>query len=273
MAWHTVLDKPERNRGQNLKSGCPFRQSNSAYRMGPHWLVVLLLTPAIRLDMLQELIKRLFNRTSRPGDMSTPRLSGELTELLSRWDVASPEDRARVAALLHPELKRIAENRMRHERRDHTLQPTALVNEFFLQLAKQRTKVWKDRGQFMATASCMMKNILLDYARAHRADKRGGGVIRVNLDDVRASSKSEAVDILALNEALEKLAAEEPRMAQVVEMRYFGGLTYTEVGEALGINERTAKRDWEVALKWLKKQLRGRQANDSDSVGKGKDDL
>jgi len=217
--------------------------------------------------MIQELIERLLKRAAWPLDMSSPQVSGELTELLSRWEAASNEERARATALLYPELKRIAEHRMHRERPEHTLQPTALVNEFFLQLARQRTSVWKNRAHFMAMASCAMKNILLDYARAHKADKRGGGAARVSLEDAKASPRSEPVDILALNEALQRLAAEEPRMAQVVEMRCFGGLTYAEVGEALGIHERTAKRDWEVARRLLYKYLKGTPTDDAGPVG------
>ena len=145
---------------------------------------------------------------------------------------------------------------MRTERADHTLQPTALVNEFFLQMARRGPLSFGSRSHFLAAASEAMRRLLIDYARAHRSSKRGGNSFRVQLDELALPEQSREVDVVEIGELLEKLAAEEPRMAQVVEMRCFGGLTFREIGEALNLDERTAKRDWQVARAWLFGQLR-----------------
>ena len=165
------------------------------------------------------------------------------------------EARTELIAALYPELKRMAEMRMRGERPDHTIQPTALVNEFFLEMARSQEINWRSRSHFLAVASQAMRRFLIDYARAHTAERRGGGVPKLQLDGLEFK-QDYALDALIIGELMDRLAAEEPRMAQVVEMRCFGGLNYEEIAEVLGVDERTAKRDWQVARAWLFGHLR-----------------
>ncbi len=180
----------------------------------------------------------------------------ELSRMLTSWDPADPKAQSRLMALIYPELKRMAEIRMRSERHDHTLQPTALVNEFFIHLARQKSVEWKGRAHFMAVASKAMRRLLVDHARAHNAEKRGGGTLKIELDRADVNVGSFPVDAFDIDRLLDRLAAIEPRMAQVVELRCFGGLTHREIGEVLGMDERTVKRDWQFARAWLFSQLR-----------------
>lgn len=166
------------------------------------------------------------------------------------WDAGDEASRAQILEAFYPELKRIAEGHMRRERRDHTLQPTALVNEFFLVLAKQRKFTVNGRAHFLAIASRAMRRLLIDHARSHSALRRGGAVVNIELDPETAGSRG-GFDMLELDELLDRLTAEEPRMAKVVELKCFGGLTFEEIAQVLSIDERTAKRDWQVARAWL----------------------
>lgn len=159
---------------------------------------------------------------------------------------------------LYPELKRIARQRMSAERDDHTLQPTALINELYLRLLKQPDFVWTDRSHFLIYASCAMRHLLIDYAKQRSAEKRGSALTRVDLGEVVDSLGISNLDnFMDINEALDELAASEPRRARVVELRFFAGLTFTEIGEALGVSDRTAKRDWALAEEWLRQRLGG----------------
>lgn len=148
---------------------------------------------------------------------------------------------------------------MRGEAVGHTLQPTALVNELYLRLVDQTGVSWKNRSQFFGVAGQVMRRVLVDHARARLSEKRGGGVRAVTLNDVhdmpQESADSSDVDILGLNDALEKLAAFDPDQARVVELRYFAGLNIDETAEALGISAATVKREWVVARVWLKREL------------------
>ena len=181
--------------------------------------------------------------------------AGDLTEILSRWDAADSDARGRLVELVYPHLKRIAKAQMHRERFEHTLQPTALVNEFYLLLARQRDFNYKDRVHFLAVASRAMRRLLIDYARSRNAEKGSGRKIRVPIDSIEFPDLKGPFEILAIDEALQRLAAEDPRMAKVVEFKCYGGLTFVEIAEVLGINERTAKRDWQVARAWLFGQL------------------
>ena len=192
---------------------------------------------------------------------------GEVTALLRHFRTDEPDAQAELIARMYPELKRIAQGRMRSERSDHTLQPTALVNEFFLQMAKQQDFVWRNRSHFLAVASKAMQRLLIDYSRAHDAAKRGGGLPKLQLDDLMLPEHGNVYDIVEINDVLQRLSNEEPRMAQVVEMRCFGGLTNQEIAETLGIDERTVKRDWQVARAWLFGQLRKGLAHAGGTVG------
>jgi RNA polymerase sigma factor (TIGR02999 family) len=181
---------------------------------------------------------------------------GEVTQLLQHMKEGDASAHARLMELLYPELHRIAEGRMRSERPDHTLQPTALVNEFFLQLARRGPISYGGRSHFLAVASEVMRRLLIDYARAHRSAKRGGNVLRVQLDELALPQERGGMDLLEMTELLEKLAQEDPRMARVVEMHLFAGMTFREIADQLGVDERTAKRDWQVARAWLYGQMK-----------------
>jgi RNA polymerase sigma-70 factor, ECF subfamily len=215
--------------------------------------------------MISKILKGLM-KPKDVGHEATQTETDELTQLLMGWETANPEARAKAIAIMYPELKRVAESQMRRERNDHTLQPTALVNEFFLHMAQQQGFRCQSRAHFVAVASRAMRRLLIDYARAHQADKRGGGAAKVELNGME-SQQPKIFDMLEIDEALNRLADEEPRMARVVELRCFGGLTYPEIGEILGVDERTAKRDWQVARAWLFARLRKGKSDASGGVG------
>jgi RNA polymerase sigma factor (TIGR02999 family) len=160
----------------------------------------------------------------------------------------------RLLPLVYAELREIAGAHMRRERPDHTLQPTALVHEAFLRMAGSAALSAQDRTHFLRTASQAMRRVLVDHARARNAQKRGGA-LHVTLDEAIAGQREPAVDMLALDDALTRLGAAEPRWAQVVELRYFAGLEIPEVAAALGISPATVKRDWQFARAWLSKEL------------------
>jgi RNA polymerase sigma-70 factor (ECF subfamily) len=156
---------------------------------------------------------------------------------------------------LYRELRRIAGARMRMERGNHTLQPTALVHEAYMRLAEEDPAAWRDRPRILALAAHAMRNILVDHARARRADKRGAGAIQVTLDERHAVGKDELADVLAVDEALQRLAEFDLRQARIMEMHFFGGLTFEEIAEQLELSSRTIKRDWTMARAWLQGQL------------------
>ena len=170
-------------------------------------------------------------------------------------DPAPGLDRLMVVA--YQELRQIAHRRMQGERSGHTLQTTALVNEAYLRLRELRHIDWQDRPRFLAVAAGTMRRILVDQARAFRADKRGGDVLRVTLDEQIPGDDS-AVDLLALDAALTRLCAFDVDIARVVELRYFGGLGVAETGEALGLSPATVKRKWALAQAWLYRELHPR---------------
>jgi RNA polymerase sigma-70 factor (ECF subfamily) len=190
----------------------------------------------------------------------SPSICGDVTQLLSRWNAKDSDDQRKLLDLLYPELKRIADHRMRKERPDHTLQATALVNEFVVRLCTVTQQPWQSRLHFLAVASRAMRRILVDHARAHNSEKRGGLDCKVPLEENIAEARH-FHDILEIHHLLERLSTEDPRMASVVELRYFGGLSNSDVAEALGIAERTVKRDWQVARAWLYAQMHQRHAD------------
>ena len=183
----------------------------------------------------------------------------DVTELLRAWTAGDLNARDRVMAAVYGELRRRAAARLRHERRDCTLQPTALVHEAYLRLVDQRRAVWQNRSHFFAIASQMMRRILVDHARAHRSAKRSGQWARVTLDDALKAAPVGDVDVLDLDNALTRLAAFDARRSQVLELRFFGGLSLQETGEALGISLATVERDWQVARAWLFRELSGHE--------------
>jgi RNA polymerase sigma factor (TIGR02999 family) len=189
----------------------------------------------------------------------------EPRETVTRWLVRLREGDSRTRAealqqvldLLYPELRRLAAHLMRRERPGHTLQPTALVHEAFLELVDETAIDWEGRAHFLGVAARVMRRVLVDHARRRGADKRGGGLRHVTLDESSAPGAAErAVDVLQLDEVLERFAALDARAAQVVELRVFGGLTATETAAALGVSKRTVDSDWSVARMWLGRELR-----------------
>jgi RNA polymerase sigma factor (TIGR02999 family) len=166
---------------------------------------------------------------------------------------------ARLAEALYPELRRLAAGLMRRERQDHTLQPTALVGEAFLRLVDQSRIEWKDRTHFLGIAARVMRQILVDHARRHGAAKRGAGAQLITLDD-NLSGSAGPVELLLVNDALDRFAVLDERGARVVEMRVFGGLTVDEIAGALGVSKRTVDNDWAMARMWLARELSGTSA-------------
>jgi RNA polymerase sigma-70 factor (ECF subfamily) len=183
--------------------------------------------------------------------------SGEITKLLLDMRNGNPEAEESLFALVYHELRRVAARQLRNERQGHTLQPTALVHEAYLQLLRQKDKDWKNRAHFFAVASQVMRRILVDYARQHRAERRGGGAPVLQIERVAIATTYHLGEILEVDRALTRLSALDERQGKIVEMRFFGGLTEEEIGEVLGISPRTVKRDWNMAKAWLHAELAG----------------
>jgi RNA polymerase sigma factor (TIGR02999 family) len=181
--------------------------------------------------------------------------SDSVTNLLGEMRRGKREALDRLVPILHDELRRMAAGYLRRERPDHTLQPTALVNEAYLRLVDQRDLDWKDKAHFLGVAAHLMRLILVDHARARRAEKRGGDAGRVPLEEAVVAAIERDVDLLALDEALGRLGAMDAQLARVVELRYFGGLTTRETAEVLGVSTATVEREWATARSWLKREL------------------
>jgi RNA polymerase sigma factor (TIGR02999 family) len=184
----------------------------------------------------------------------------EITALLQAWSHGDLDARNRLMPLVYRELRRCAAGQLRRERRGHTLQPTALVHESYLRLIDQRRVAWRSRAHFFAAAAEVMRRILVDRARAHKAAKRSGLRSRVALDPALAVTQPVDVDILDLNGALERLAAFDARKSRVAELRFFGGLSLEETGDVLGLSVATVERDWRVARAWLRRGHRQPQS-------------
>ena len=190
-------------------------------------------------------------------------MASSITELLSGWHAGDTDARDRLVEQLYPELRRLAEQVFRAERRNHTLQPTALVSEAWLRLAGAGAIASADRGHLFAVAARLMREILIDHARQRARIKRDGGE-RVTLSGLEAGGAGDEVDLVDLDAALEKLERIDPAKARVVELRYFGGLSIEETAEALGVSVRTVKRDWTMAKLWLVRELRKTGIRDGD---------
>ena len=178
-----------------------------------------------------------------------------VTQLLQQWSQGDNAALTKLTPLVYEELHRIAHHFMEGQRPNHTLQTTALVNEAYLRLADQSNPNWKSRAHFFAVAARAMRQILVSYARSDRAQKRGGGGARVELDEAAIISPEQSKEIVDLHEALERLGTLDSRKAQVVELKYFGGLNYDEMAEVLKISRVTVRRDWEFAKVWLYTEL------------------
>lgn len=180
-----------------------------------------------------------------------------VTALLKAWSGGDAEAADQLIALVYEELRRQAARYLSRERPDHTLRPTALVNEAYLRLVRQRRVVWQDRAQFFAVAATVMRRLLVDYARQHGASKRGAWFHTVSLEDGDEVSIVSApdIDIIALNDALLELSAVDPQRARMIELRFFAGLTTEETAEALGVSSATVTRGWRLARAWLHRRL------------------
>jgi RNA polymerase sigma factor (TIGR02999 family) len=182
--------------------------------------------------------------------------AGQITMLLRELRYGNKAATERLIPLVYPDLKRLAEHYMRRERQGHSLQPTALVNEAYLRLIGGAGVEWQDRAHFFGVAPQLMRRILVDHARGRQAGKRGGpGQHQVTLDGALCYNYRDPDELLAVNEALERLAAFDPRQARIVELRFFVGLSVEEVAEVLGFSSRTIKREWDMARAWLRGQL------------------
>jgi RNA polymerase sigma-70 factor, ECF subfamily len=189
------------------------------------------------------------------GTVAQTGATRSITSLLVDFAQGNREAESELAALVYEELRRLASAYMRRERRNHTLQPTALVNEIWGQLANQPNIAWQGRAHFFAIASCHMRRILVDRARARNAARRGGAQQQVALQDHLIAEEHNVIDVIALNEALEGLEALDPRACRIVELHFFGGLSFEEMALVLGVSTRTVKRDWSMARRWLRNEL------------------
>jgi RNA polymerase sigma-70 factor (ECF subfamily) len=192
----------------------------------------------------------------KKGGMDTPSVSQQrVTDLLMRWSEGDDDALAELTPLVYGELRRLAHRHMDGERLDHTLQTTALVNEAYLRLADQTNPRWQNRAHFFAVAARVMRQILVNYAKSYRSQKRGSGALRIELGETAIVSPELSKEIVDLHEALERLMTVDSRKAQVVELKYFGGLNHDEIAEVLKVSTVTVRRDWVFAKAWLHNQL------------------
>ena len=189
-----------------------------------------------------------------PSPASAP---AQVTDLLLAWRSGDERALALLMPAVHHELRRLARRQMRGERQGHTLQTTALVNEAYLRLIDLSRVRWQDRVHFFAMSARLMRRILVDHARARQVQKRGGGAGTVTFDEALAVGAERGADLVALDDALEALSAVDPRKCQVIEMRFFGGLTVDETAEALQVSGETVMRDWRLAKVWLLREMAG----------------
>ena len=183
--------------------------------------------------------------------------SHTVTQMLRQWsDSGERETLDNLMPIIYDELRRQAARYLKHEREGHTLQTTALVHEAYVRLIDQNGVRWQNRAHFFAISAELMRRILVDHARKRNAAKRGGDAVRVTLDEVVQGAGQQNLDLIAVDEALTRLAALDAQQARVVELRFFGGLTVEETAEVLGVSERTVKRDWSVAKAWIRRELR-----------------
>ena len=183
----------------------------------------------------------------------------EVTQLLGDWSGGDKGALEKLIPLVQPELHRLAHHYMSRERAGHTLQTTAILNEAYLRLVDNRKPLWQGRTHFVAAAAQLMRRIMVDYARERHSLKRGGGMLKVTLDEAALVTETRSEELLALDEALERLAGQDPRKSQIVELRYFGGLTVEETAEFLKLSQRTVEREWNMAKAWLYRALSGEE--------------
>jgi RNA polymerase sigma factor (TIGR02999 family) len=184
-------------------------------------------------------------------------LSHNITHLLKEWSAGDQRALDRLTPLVYVELRQLATRFMRRERPGHTLQTTALIHEAYLRLIDANDVHWQGRAHFFAIAANIMRRILVEHARRRNADKRGGSIVRLPLDETLAVADETDVDLLAIDEALDRLATVDPQQARIVELRFFSGLSVEETAAALGVSPKTVKRDWSVARAWLRREIGG----------------
>lgn len=183
------------------------------------------------------------------------RSSEGITQLLEKWSQGDDTALDQLMPLVYPELRRIAGSYLRRERKEHTLQPTALVNELFLRFFDQNSMSWQNRAQFFGVAAQLMRRILVDHARHHYSAKVGGNRLAVSLKDIAAFGAEPDADLLALHDVLNRLEQLDPDQARIVELRFFGGLTIKETAEVMHISHATVEREWRIAKAFLKREL------------------
>jgi RNA polymerase sigma-70 factor (ECF subfamily) len=192
--------------------------------------------------------------------MSAAPPASNVTQLLVNWSHGDKKALDKLLPLVYNELHRIALNHMRRERSDHTLQPTALVHEAYLRLVDQKRVTWQNSAQFFSLASGMMRRILVNHAKKREAAKRGGSVIKVPLDEATTAAETDDVTLVALDEALDALAARDARKGRIVELKFFGGLTMKEIAEVLQLSLATIESDWRFARAWLYREMSSGQS-------------
>ncbi len=187
----------------------------------------------------------------------------EITQLLLSWSKGEKAALDQLIPLVYPELRRLARRHMGRENSQHTLQTSALINEAYLRLVDQQAVQWQDRGHFFAVAAQVMRHILIDHARRYRSSKRGAGALHVVLDDVTVANQGRAAEFIALDDALTILAKIDERKSQMIELRFFGGLTIEETAEVMKLSPITLRREWRAAKAWLLREIDKRQDKDS----------
>jgi RNA polymerase sigma-70 factor (ECF subfamily) len=180
-----------------------------------------------------------------------------ITQLLINWRNGDNAALDQLMPLVYEELRRLARGFMRKERRDHTLQTSALINEAYLRLVDQDETNWQNRAHFLAVAAQIMRHILIDHARGYRYEKRGAGAQRVGLDEAMVFSEERAAELVALDEALTSLATVDPRKSRIIELRFFGGLNIDETAEVMELSPTTVQREWRAARAWLRRFIKG----------------
>jgi RNA polymerase sigma factor (TIGR02999 family) len=181
----------------------------------------------------------------------------QVTDLLTRWQAGDRQALDRLIPLVYEELRRLARHYLRRERADHTLQSTALVHEAYVRLAGQASPRWHDRAHFYGVAARLMRQILVDHARSHHAEKRGGDLVRLTIDEQMVGSTMPDLDVLALDEALTRLAELSPQQSRIVELRFFSGLSIEDTAEVLKISPASVKRGWTAGRAWLFREMSG----------------
>ncbi len=189
-------------------------------------------------------------------------MNSDVTSLLRAWSAGDQTTEEKLWPLVFAELKRLARRHLAHERPNHTLQSGALVNEVYVRLADLNSTQWENRARFFAMCARMMRQILVDHARARQSQKRGGDRSRISLDEIALVSESKGVELLALDDALKRMAVIHPRKSEVVEMRFFAGLSVEETAEALNISRLTVIRDWTFSRAWLQAAMNGEDVDE-----------